>query len=131
VALLAKRRLAQTQNRDAPAITVNFPGFAEMFCQPNAALPAPVNSTAAAPNPINSPCRRAPLPPMKLDDFCKQYLLSDLIEDKLCNIQITGPHVLRLISDSDLRGEGNLSIGELASVRDAQLRWNHHLANPA
>ena len=36
-------------------------------------------------------------------------------------IQITGPHVLHLISDVDLRGEGKLSVGELALLRDAEL----------
>jgi hypothetical protein len=118
VALLAKRRLTQTQNRDAPASTVNFPGFADIFRLPN--MP-----------PLLPGVNPAPPPTMKLDEFCEQYELSDSIRKKLGNIQITGPHVLCLISDSDLRGEGQLSIGELASVRDAQLRWNHYFANPA
>lgn len=130
--LLAKRRLAQ--NREAavaPAITVNFPGFAEIFRQPNAPalagplvpLPIPNGEAPAAPHPPQR--RQPPLPPMILDPFCATYELSDAIKDKLIAIHITGPHVLRLISDTDLRGEGGLSVGELASVRDAQLRWSH------
>jgi hypothetical protein len=64
---------------------------------------------------------------MKLDDFCRQYKLTDEVKGKLDAIQIAGPHVLRLVSDADLRGDGRLSVGELASVRDAQQRW-HALA---
>ena len=67
----------------------------------------------------------APLPLMKLEIFCAQYSLSDNIQTKLTSIQVAGPHVLSLISDHDLRGEGKLSIGELASLRDAQTRWKH------
>lgn len=43
----------------------------------------------------------------------------------------TGPHVLRLILDLDFRGEGKLLIGEVASICDVQMRWNHTLANSA
>jgi hypothetical protein len=62
---------------------------------------------------------------MKLDPFCATYELSDAIKAKLIAMHINGPHVLRLISDTDIRGEGGLSVGELASVSDAQLRWSH------
>ena len=62
---------------------------------------------------------------MRLDSFCDTYDLSNAIKDKLIAIHIAGPHTLRLITDTDLRAEGGLSVGELASVRDAQLRWSH------
>jgi len=88
---------------------------------PLAELPIP--NGEAAPRP---PRCQAPLPPMKLDSFCTAYNLSDAIKDKLVAIQIAGPHVLRLITDTDLRGKGGLSVGELASVHDAQLRWSHY-----
>jgi hypothetical protein len=58
-----------------------------------------------------------------------KYQLSVQIKTKLELIQITGPHVLYLISDADLRGEGALSIGELVSVRNAQFRWQDELMN--
>jgi hypothetical protein len=64
---------------------------------------------------------------MELGAFCAQYFLSQNIQQKLKAIQVTGPHVLRLISDADLRGDGSLSIGELASLRDAQFRWKESL----
>jgi len=64
---------------------------------------------------------------MELSIFCTWYFLSQTIQQKLEAIQVAGPHVLPLISDADLCGGGALSIGELASVRDAQLRWNNSL----
>lgn len=64
---------------------------------------------------------------MELSVFCTQYFLSQTIEQKLEAIQVAGPHVLCLISDADLRGDGTLSIGELASVHNAQFRWNESL----
>lgn len=125
VAQLAKRRLSQSREVAAPAVTVNFPGFADFFRQPNPAIPL-------GPLPIpNGAANRASfkdealLPPMKLEIFCAQYSLSDDIQMKLTSIQVAGPHVLSLISDLDLRGEGKLSIGELASLRDAETRWKH------
>ena len=63
---------------------------------------------------------------MKLDSFCDTYDLSDAIKDKLVAIHIAGLHTLRLITDTDLQGEGGLSVGELASICDAQLRWSHN-----
>ena len=60
---------------------------------------------------------------MKLDDFCAHYNLLESIKAKLIGIQIAGPHVLSLVSDIDLQGEGKLSVGELASLRDAELQW--------
>ena len=128
--LLAKCCLTQNRNHDAPLITMNFPGFTEIFQPSNAPLPAPAlaPTVPACASPINCPHRHIPPPPMKLDDFCWWYELSDGNKEKLHNIQIAGLHILCLISDPDFWGEGKLSIGELASVHDAQLRWNHDIA---
>jgi hypothetical protein len=122
-----------SQNREAavPAVTVNFPGFADFFQQPNPPamipqvgplVPIPNGAVNHAAAPVQL---EALLPPMKLEIFCAQYSLSDDIKMKLISIQVAGPHVLSLISDLDLWGEGKLSIGELASLRDAQTRWKH------
>lgn len=133
IAQLAKRRLSQ--NREvaaaaAPNITVNFPGFADIFQQPNAQRAAVPLGLLPKAIPDVAENRPAPvtvvlLPPMKLEIFCAHYSLSDEIQMKLVSINIPGPHVLSLISDADLRGDGKLSIGQLASVRDAQTRWKH------
>jgi len=128
VALLARHRLVQNRKADAPVVNLSFPGFADMFQPDNAPLAAPLPPPPAA---INSPRHCAPLPMMKLDQFCLDYKLSWDIKQKLRAIQVTGPHVLRLISDVDLCGDGKLSIGEVASIRDVQMWWNHTHANPA
>lgn len=104
---------------------MNFPGFADIFRAPNA---API---ATLPVPVNSLRHRAPPPPMTLEDFCCLYKLASDLKSKLDAIHIAGPHVLRLVSDTDLRGSGGLDVGELASVRDAQQRWIHALTHPA
>ena len=99
VSLLAKRRLAHARDNVPQPITVNFPGFAQLFAA--AAPNAPTAPTApAAPPPV--PRRVVLLPPMELGAFCTQYFLSQNIQQKLEAIQVTGPHVLRLISDADL-----------------------------
>ena len=133
VALLAKRRLAQNREAAAPAITVNFPGFADIFRAPNTPeIPAAVNAVARAPAAIDSVRQRAPPPPpMMLDNFCRLYKLADDIKAKLDIIHIAGPHVLRLVSDSDLRDSGGLDVGEVATVRDAEQRWAHALTHAA
>ena len=89
---------------DTPSITVNFPGFTDIFQPPNVLLPAPALAPVvpAHASLINSLHHCVPPPPMKLDDFCQQSELSDGIKKKLHNIQIAGLHVLHLISDPDL-----------------------------
>lgn len=68
---------------------------------------------------------------MMLDDFCSLYKLAGDIKAKLDMIHIAGPHVLHLVSDSDLRNSGGLDVGEVATVRNAQQRWAHALVNAA
>lgn len=95
----------------APNITVNFPGFAEVFRQaPAPAAPAPL-APIPIPNgaqPANQHRERRLLPPMELEDFRVRYRLSQKILEKLSEIEVTGPDALYLISDADLRTEGKL-----------------------
>jgi hypothetical protein len=123
VRLLANRRLNQTREA-APPITVNFSGLADLLKQ-NGAPVAPAPAAGSAVSAKNEPLP----PPMELALFCDQYHLSNDIKKKLGSIHVSGPHVLRLITDADLRGEGTLSIGELASLRDAHMRWIVDVAN--
>jgi hypothetical protein len=60
---------------------------------------------------------------MTLAVFCNTFDLSDFILQKLDVLKITGPHGLRFVSDRQLSEMGQLDIGELADVRDAQERW--------
>jgi hypothetical protein len=49
--------------------------------------------------------------------------LSAAIKNKLTSINITGPHILRLIDNAALWKEAGLDIGELVTVHDAEERW--------
>jgi hypothetical protein len=68
--------------------------------------------------------RPALVPKMNLATFCERFNLSDFILQKLDTMQITGPHGLRFVSNQQLVEAGNMGIGELADVRDAQERWS-------
>jgi hypothetical protein len=57
------------------------------------------------------------------------YSINPSLQDKLNAIQVTGPHTLHLITNEDLRTEGKLSVGELATIRDAEIRWRQDLLN--
>jgi hypothetical protein len=69
------------------------------------------------------PIRAALVPKMTLDAFCEQFDLSIFVLQKLDTLKITGPHGLRFISDRQLIEQGQMEVGELADVRDAQERW--------
>jgi hypothetical protein len=60
---------------------------------------------------------------MSISNFCCKFELSADVKEKLSGINITGPHLLRLIDDAALRTEARLDLGELAGVRDAEERW--------
>lgn len=100
-------------------MTVNFPGFADLLRVPALPQAGPAVPSLAQPRPIPDDL----LPPMTLEAFCVQYKLSFTLQEKLMMIDITGPHILTLVSDRDLREGGGLSIGELAALRDAQMQW--------
>lgn len=104
--MLAKHCLAASRENVPQPITVNFPGFAELFTHANAPViappaPAPPVPHAATIHNVASH-QHAHLPPMDLAIFCTKYKLSVQIKTKLEAIQIAGPHVLHLISDGDL-----------------------------
>lgn len=63
------------------------------------------------------------IPEITLETFCERYSLSVFILQKLDVLKITGPHGLHFVEDDALVEKGNLDIGELADVRDAQERW--------
>ncbi|KAG7097620.1 hypothetical protein E1B28_004953 [Marasmius oreades] len=73
------------------------------------------------PRPQTQP-RIGKIPPkLPLLDFCLRYGLSPDLREKLEEMKIPGPHVLRLISDQSF--EGKLQVGEVAELRDAEERW--------
>ncbi|KAG1872131.1 hypothetical protein C8R48DRAFT_595708, partial [Suillus tomentosus] len=119
---LAKRRRNQITQDSKPSsnITVNFSGLAELLSTARQ-TPAPQPNVSST---VQQPSQPAQVPPrLSLQAFCDFYDLPLSVYDKLNSHQIMGPHLLRLISDDQLRTECVLSIGELAAVRDAEERW--------
>jgi hypothetical protein len=117
VARLASRRLASETTSSSkslsPNFTLNIAGLSDL-----------VGGRSNTGVPVTSHTTTPSLPrKMTLPDWCTTYELSDTIRFKLEAIDITGPHCLRFISDEDLRTGANLSLGELADVRDGQERW--------
>ena len=65
-------------------------------------------------------------PKMDLQTFCQQFEIPEILETKLLMLAIQGPHVLSWIKDEELRGEGQLALGELGTLRDAEQRWRNY-----
>ena len=92
-------------------------------CQSHLDHPPPLGANLPSSQPTHQPIRAALVPKMTLAAFCDCYELHLIIEGKLNELNITGPHALRFVSNQQLADEVGLSVGELADVRDAQERW--------
>jgi len=117
ISALARRRHAQLAGRDhnnQSNITVNFTGLAELI--------RPSSPSATSRSSVISRPKAIP-PKLDLRIFAHQFGIPMDLYDKLEAIHLNGPHLLRLISDEQLRTEGGLSLGELAILRDAEERW--------
>ncbi|KAG6371132.1 hypothetical protein JVT61DRAFT_9895 [Boletus reticuloceps] len=130
-ALLARRRDAATVNNTSPSVVVNndFKELANVLLadnrnirQPPAQVPAPPPATVVSP-------QAALIPKITLQTFCDRFKLSISILTKLNAMKITGPHCLRFVTDGQLVEKGQLDIGELADVRDAQEHWMQGVEN--
>ncbi len=54
------------------------------------------------------------LPPkLPLDEFCRLYEISDSTDRKLWEMEVDGPHLLRILKDEDLKTEGLISLPRL------------------
>lgn len=120
-ATLARRR-AVVQQPLAPA--VNFEGLVDVLKHLNPTLQQPLPTQI----PLASVPHNFPPPKMSTHEFCIKFELSPVIQAKLSGINVTGPHLLRLIDNAALRTEGGLDLGELAGVRDAEERWMTEVA---
>ena len=92
-------------------------------CQSHLDHPPPLGANLPSSQPTHRPIQAALVPKMTLATFCDCYELHLIIEGKLNELNITGPHALRFVSNQQLADEVGLSVGELADVRDVQERW--------
>jgi hypothetical protein len=63
---------------------------------------------------------------MDLTAFCEWFDIPGGLHNKLVGLGVQGPHVLHFIKDEDLHGEGNLLLGELGTLHDAEERWKNY-----
>jgi len=121
---MAKRRAATTASQGSN-VYVSFDGLAELLRGPTVATSRePV--APAVPVPARQPIDVSKWPKMDLATFCERFDIPGSLRDKLLGLGVQGPHVLRFIKDEDLRGEGNLLLGELGTLRDAEERWKNY-----
>jgi len=119
---LSRRRNAlSTQNQNAPSFTFNLAGLPEMLGFNRGAQPNQ-NAVQACPAPQPLPAANRPPNTTSLADFAWEYQFSPELHNLLRKAHVTGPHLLRLITDTDLK-EAGLNFAQLAEVRDAYDRW--------
>ncbi len=51
------------------------------------------------------------------------YDISDATFKKLRAMEVDRPHLLRIITDTDLKVEGKISTSQVAAIRDAEQCW--------
>lgn len=126
ISLLSAHRLDQVK-RNASAmpstaapmqVVMNFDGLADVLAilQPEKSRPILAPSTVP-----NVPSK---LPPkFALDHFCWMYDISDATFKKLRAMEVDGPHLLQIITDTDLKVEGKISTSQVVAIRDAEQCW--------
>lgn len=117
ISALAWRQRAQLAGRNhnnQSNITVNFMGLAELIW-PSSPSKNPSGN-------IKTNLKAIP-PKLNLQSFTTWIGLSVQLCNKLEAIYLDGPHLLRLVSNEQLRAEGGLSLGELTVLWDAEERW--------
>jgi hypothetical protein len=119
--IISRRRNALgTQNTNSPNITFSLAGLPELLGlnpTPNRNIDNRDNLPAAP-----APTSRRPPNTTPFVDFSFQYSFSNDLHTKLENAHVTGPHLLRLITDENLKSAG-LSFAQIAQVRDSYERW--------
>ncbi|KAJ7587721.1 hypothetical protein C8J56DRAFT_786477, partial [Mycena floridula] len=112
--LLASRRAQKTSSASGSKVNVSFPGFAEAIaCISESRAISPETQRQPTPSDVT----HVPIIPQKMDlsVFVLKHQLSPAIHEKLRNLDISGPHVLRLMTDCAL-ADGGLSTGQIAVV---------------
>lgn len=119
VSQLSRRRNNQSsvQNSGSHVTHVHLGGLSEVLGLASRAPNTPNASNAA----VSTAARRPPNTTTFLE-FSYQFQFSNDLHEKLKEGGITGPHLLRLISDDALK-EMKLSFGQIALVRDSYERW--------
>ena len=122
---MAKRRATASAAASGSGgnVYVSFDGLADLLRGPAIRQETPsIPTTATTTKTIDV----TKWPKMDLQTFCQQFEIPEILETKLQMLAIQGPHVLSWIKDEELRGEGQLALGELGTLRDAEQRWRNY-----
>jgi hypothetical protein len=130
VSLLAKRRLSLVQSAassSTPPININFAGLSELLststAQSSAApTPGPLKTTTNNSEVLKPRYRDLP-DKITMEEFCARFRIAEDICQKLTRAKFTGPHAFANISNEDLMTEAGLCRGEVADIRDGEMRW--------
>lgn len=135
-----KQRKAAQEAKDAVAaaestssntgLNVSILELAALLRPPPAAAPPypymqpqPIPATNTAPSPMLLPSSRAIGQYLTLQDFCTQYDITDTVRNKLSDEGYTNSRVLQYIAIEELKEVG-FKNGEIASLKDAVIRWS-------
>ena len=140
--VLQQRKEAQEAKKAAASASTNSVGAADIltgFANLTTALraPAPAPPAVALPYPFTPQAVGAPpalsltlLPAnriaglsLALEDFCSQYLVDDIVRQKLSDEGYKTSHHLQYATVQELK-EAGFRIGEIASLKDAFARWS-------
>ncbi|KAJ7573588.1 hypothetical protein C8J56DRAFT_840017, partial [Mycena floridula] len=120
--LLASRR-HKSSSASGSEVNVSFPGFAEAIARMSESRNVSPEVRRQS-TPSEAPSAPTIPPKMDLAVFVCQHQLSATIHEKLRKLDISGPHILRLMENSEL-AEGGLSNGQIAVIQDAEQHFLH------
>ena len=116
---MARCWAAATTAGSAPNISISFDSLAELLCGPTNKTPGPAPTVPA----VHVATDYSDIPAMSLVAFCECYMVPDQLKEKLIKLSVQGPQALCWIKDEELRGEGDLLLGELGTLWDAEQWW--------
>ena len=138
---LQQRKESQEAKKAAASASTNSVGAADILTgfanlatalrapapAPPVALPYPFTPQAIGAPPALSltllPANRVAGLSLSLEDFCCQYLVDDIVRQKLSDEGYKTSHHLQYAAVQELK-EAGFRIGEIASLKDAFARWS-------
>jgi hypothetical protein len=90
------------------------------------------SSAAPTPGPLKTMTNNSEVPKPRycdlpdkitMEEFCARFHIAEDICQKLTRAKFMGPHAFANISNKDLMTEVGLCQGEVADIRDREMRW--------
>lgn len=84
-------------------------------------------ATAQVPNAANLNTRPKLPPKMCLEEFCYRYELSEAIQHKLADYEVSGPHAICYLKADKPKDGCGLNLAQIVDLRDAHKRWMYDI----